>query len=397
MHVLIIPGEELNQNNTLSSIFEINQAQALKEMNANVGFISINICGSIYKELIHQLKKLNFSITKCAHLNVTRINETNLVEACGIYITPSFLNLYRKERIHAGLRAFNHYCKEFGRPDIIHAHSRFLDSILIAKKIKDLFGTPYVITEHSTFHQRNIVSKKEYVDYIDAVEHSQKWLVVSETLGNIIKKNIGKLNLKLLKSFIVLPNVVDPSFKFVKKNDNRTFVFLNIASLDEKKNHLLLLDSFKLVTDKYQNIELRIGGQGLLEKKLKIHAKEIGLNNVKFLGSLERHEVKKEFTSSNSFVLSSTAETFGVVILESLAIGRPVVSTICGGPEYIINHSNGILTRSEDKNKLAYAMSMMIDNYSNFDLMAISRNCIENYGTKAIGKKLIEIYQSALT
>lgn len=397
MHILIIPGEELNENNLFSSIFEIQQAHALKDLNTRVGFISINFRGSIYKDIPRRIKKVFLKKYKKIHIRLQLINEFNLVEACGKYTTPSFLNLYRRERINAGLLAYKHYCNEFGSPDLIHAHSRFLDSILIAKKIYELFGIPYVITEHSTFHQRNIVSNKEYIDYIDAVEQSKCWLVVSEHLGNIILGNIGKLNLKLSKSFEVLPNVVDPKFNFIEKNQNQSFVFLNIASLDEKKNHFLLLDSFKLVTEKYKNIELRIGGQGLLENKLKIHTQEIGLKNVKFLGSLNRDEVKNELCSSDAFVLSSKIETFGVVIIESLAIGRPVVSTICGGPEFILNHSNGILTESDDKYKLANAMCKMIDNYSNYNLKAISKNCIENYGPKVIGNKLIEIYKVALT
>ena len=69
------------------------------------------------------------------------------------------MRLYRKERINAGLLAYKYYCNEFGRPDIIHAHSRFLESIIIAKKIKEQFGIPYIITEHSTFHQRNMYAK----------------------------------------------------------------------------------------------------------------------------------------------------------------------------------------------------------------------------------------------
>jgi glycosyltransferase involved in cell wall biosynthesis len=397
MHVLIIPGEQLNENNQLSSIFEIHQAHALEVLNVRVGFISTNLYMSIYKGIAHGIKKFDFKFNNIIRTKIQCINEFKLVEASGKYTTPSFLNLYRRERINAGVLAYKHYCNEFGSPDLIHAHSRFLDSILIAKKIYELFGIPYVITEHSTFHQRNIVSKKEYIDYIDAVEQSKCWLVVSESLGNMISRNIGKLNLKLSKSFEVLPNVVDPTFNFFEKNQNQSFVFLNIASLDEKKNHFLLLDSFKLVTEKYKNIELRIGGQGLLENKLKIHTQEIGLKNVKFLGSLNRDEVKNELRSSNAFVLSSKVETFGVVIIESLAIGRPVVSTICGGPEFILNHSNGILTESEDKYKLANAMCKMIDNYSNYNLKAISKNCIENYGPKVIGNKLIEIYKAALT
>ena len=396
IHILIIPGEELNENNLLSSIFEIHQAHALKDLNVRVGFISTNLNGSIYKEVIQKIKKIDFNFNKSIRIKIQRINDINLVEAYGKYITPSFLNLYRKERISAGMLAFKHYCNEFGFPDIVHAHSRFLDSILIAKKINEQFNIPYVITEHSTYHQRNIVSKKEYTDYVAAVEKAKSWIVVSESLGNIIVSNIDKLNLKLTKTFQIVPNVVDPNFVFIEDEKKENFVFLNIASLDDKKNHLLLLESFKLVTEKFKNVELRIGGHGALEKKLKNHAQVLGLQQVKFLGTLNRYEVQREFINSHAFVLSSDVETFGVVVIEALAIGRPVVSTICGGPEFIINSDNGILIESKNIQRLANAMCEMINNYSQYNLNAISKNCIENYGPKAIGKKLIQIYQEAL-
>jgi len=395
LHILIIPGEVLNENNQLSSIFEIHQAHALKELQVRVGYISTNLNGSIYKEIMQGIK-LFFRFNKKIQTRVQHINEINLVEAYGKYTTPSFLNLYRKERICAGMIAYKRYCSEFGRPDLIHAHSRFLDSILIAQKIKEKFGIPYVITEHSTCHQRNIVSKKEYKDYIAAVEKANRWLVVSESLGNTIISNIVKLNLKLTKTFLIVPNVVDPNFGFIEDKKNENFVFLNIASLDDKKNHLLLLESFKLVTEKFNNVELRIGGQGALEKKLKNHAQVLGLQQVKFLGLLNRIEIQNEFINSNALVLSSDIETFGVVVIEALAIGRPVVSTICGGPEYIINLDNGILVEINNIQELANAMCEMITNYSKYNLNVISKNCIENYGPKAIGKKLIQIYQETL-
>ena len=396
IHVLIIPGEMLNENDKLSSVFEIHQAHALKDLNIKVGFISTNLDDSIYRNIIKRIFKFNFSFKKNILTKIQCINDIYLVEAYGKYITPSFVNFYRNERICAGLIAFKKYCTEYGIPDIIHAHSRFLDSILIAKKIKEKFRIPYVITEHSTFHQRNIVSKKDYIDYIAAVEEAHNWIVVSESLGNKILSNIAKLNLKLTKTFQIVPNVVDPNFGFIEDKKNENFVFLNIASLDYKKNHLLLLESFKLVTEKFKNVELRIVGQGALEKKLKNHAQVLGLQQVKFLGLLNRIEIQNELINSNALVLSSDIETFGVVVIEALAIGRPVVSTICGGPEYIINLDNGILVEINNIQELANAMCEMITNYSKYNLNVISKNCIENYGPKAIGKKLIQIYQETL-
>jgi glycosyltransferase involved in cell wall biosynthesis len=396
-HILIIPGENLNNKDQLSSIFEIHQADALKKMNLNVGFISTNLTGSIYTKFIQGIKNLDLNFVFSIQTKVQHVNDLNLVEANGVFKTPSFLNLYQKEKVNAGFIAFKRYLKEFGKPAIIHAHSRFLDSILIAQKIKEQFRIPYIVTEHSTFHQRNLVTKKDYIKYVSGVNDSSGWIVVSDSLGKKITSNLTSLNIKANKKYSVIPNVVDPSFKYSAKAENKKFIFLNIGSLDEKKNHSLLLNSFKIISQKYSDVELRIGGQGVLEKNLKNKVKELGLQKVKFLGPLNREQVKEEIEHSNAFVLSSIVETFGVVIIESLAIGRPVVSTICGGPEFILNHSNGILTESDDKYKLATAMCKMIDNYSNYNLKAISKNCIENYGPKVIGNKLIEIYKVALT
>jgi glycosyltransferase involved in cell wall biosynthesis len=202
--------------------------------------------------------------------------------------------------------------------------------------------------------------------------------------------------LKLWKSFQVVPNVVDPIFVFNGNKKKGNFVFLNIAALEDIKNHFLLLDSFKLLTDKLQDIELRIGGKGVLETKLKVYTKNLGLNNVKFLGSLDRNQVQNEYINSHAFVLSSDVETFGVVVIEALAIGRPVISTKCGGPEFIVNSDNGILIEPNNAQELADAMETMIESYSNYNLMEISTNCIANYGPKKIGKKLVEIYSKAL-
>jgi glycosyltransferase involved in cell wall biosynthesis len=394
VHILIIPGEELNEENHISSVFEIHQAIALKSLDVKVGFISVNLEGSIYNDIKSGEWK---SIFRNRFQSFTQnIKGINLVASFGKYRTPAFLQLYRKERIQAGVLAYKHYCKAFGHPDLIHAHSRFLDSILIAKKINEQFNIHYIITEHSTNHQRKIVSKKEYTNYIAAVEKAKCWIVVSDSLGKIIKSNIDKLNLKLTKTFRVVANVVDPNFGFIENEKNEKFIFLNIASLDEKKNHLLLLESFKLVAEKYKNVELRIGGQGKLEEELKNHAEHLGLEQVTFLGSLNRLEAKREFIKSNAFVLSSDVETFGVVVIESLAIGRPVVSTICGGPEFILNSDNGILIESKDILGLANAMCEMINNYPNYNLNSISKKCIEIYGPQAIGKQLIQIYKEAL-
>jgi glycosyltransferase involved in cell wall biosynthesis len=401
MHILIIPGEELNENNLMKSIFEIHQAQALMDLNVKVGFISTNLNGSIYKEIVSGIKKLDLAFVKNVESKVQCVKNINLVEANGKYRTPSFLKLYRKERISAGMFAFKYYCNEFGRPDVIHAHSRFLESVIIANKIYKRHNIPYIFTEHSSFHQREIVTKKEYQIYCKLINDSKKWIVVGESLGKFITHKIKNFCFSINKPYTILPNILDENFVSnidlsQKIKNTQNFIFLNIASLDLNKNHALLLDSFAEISKRYKNTKLKIAGIGPqiddLEKKKII----LGLNNVEFLGELNRDEVVNEIKQANCFVLSSKIETFGVVLIEAMSLGRPVISTKCGGPNDIVNEQNGILVEPNNIQELADAMSNMINNYSQYNLNAISKNCIENYGPKTIGKKLIQIYQEAL-
>jgi glycosyltransferase involved in cell wall biosynthesis len=398
MHVLIIPGEELNEKNQLGSVFEIHQARVLSDLNFHVGFISTNLKGSIYKEIKDALKEFRFPRHNDFKISYQKLNGIDLIEVMGKYLTPSFLKLYRKERVKAGVKAYLSYVEKFGKPDIIHAHSRFLDSALIANEIFKLYQTPFVFTEHSTFHQRNLVSKKEYFEYAEIIKYSKKWIVVSQSLGEIISTKLKAINKGPSKKYFVLPNVIDPEFKLKSKESTigGRFIFLNIASLDAKKNHELLIKSFKKVIMKNPNVELRIGGEGELEKQLKDKVQELNLSQIIFLGRLSRNQVEYEMLNSHAFVLSSDVETFGVVLIESLALGKPIIATRSGGPEYIVNGKNGFLVEPKNVDDLSNAMLSMIEKYENFNPKSIQDDCFENYGPKVIGKKLIEIYKEAL-
>jgi glycosyltransferase involved in cell wall biosynthesis len=147
---------------------------------------------------------------------------------------------------------------------------------------------------------------------------------------------------------------------------------------------------------KNPNVELRIGGEGELEKQLKDKVQELNLSQIIFLGRLSRNQVEYEMLNSHAFVLSSDVETFGVVLIESLALGKPIIATRSGGPEYIVNGKNGFLVEPKNVDDLSNAMLSMIEKYENFNPKSIQDDCFENYGPKVIGKKLIEIYKEAL-
>src|SRR5699024_9955006 len=83
---------------------------------------------------------------------------------------------------------------------------------------------------------------------------------------------------------------------------------------------------------------------------------------VVFLGPLTREQVKEEVSSADAFVLSSKYETFGVVLIEALALGKPVIATKCGGPESIVTPEVGYLVENNSEEELSKAMSELIAN-----------------------------------
>ena len=74
-----------------------------------------------------------------------------------------------------------------------------------------------------------------------------------------------------------------------------------------------------------------------------------------------KEELLKKYQEADVFILNSIQETFGCVIIEALSCGVPVISTRCGGPEYIITPETGILIDINDKKQLINAIQLILN------------------------------------
>ena len=118
-------------------------------------------------------------------------------------------------------------------------------------------------------------------------------------------------------------------------------------------------------------MKLKIGGKGPEEAKLHQLAADLNLGgSVEFLGGLKNEEVLKLMYESDAFVLASRIETFGVVFIEALAQGLPVVATRCGGPESIVTPANGLLIDTENQQALTEALIALHDNHRQYSPQA---------------------------
>ena len=109
------------------------------------------------------------------------------------------------------------------------------------------------------------------------------------------------------------------------------------------------------------------------------------------MGRQKRDQVKLEIQRSDCFVLSSFHETFGVVLIEAMSCGVPVISSKSGGPESIITDSKlGVLC---DLENLEHEL-LKITN-AEFDSSYIRKYVIDNFSEDVISSRLISIFKES--
>jgi glycosyltransferase involved in cell wall biosynthesis len=96
------------------------------------------------------------------------------------------------------------------------------------------------------------------------------------------------------------------------------------------------------------------------------------------------------------FVLASRDETFGVVVVEAMASGLPVIATDCGGPREIITKETGILVEKENPGELARAIVSMSENLGSYNKSTIRKYALEKYGRKAFVERVDQLYQNVV-
>lgn len=138
-------------------------------------------------------------------------------------------------------------------------------------------------------------------------------------------------------------------------------------------------------------VEVYIVGDGADKEKLKTLAVSEGVGDrVKFFGRISKPEIIKLMNECHAFCLPSRDETFGVAHIEAMAMGLPVVTTICGGPEYFVNETNGRLVAIDDIEGLANAMDDVLQSYEQYKPEEIREYVRSRFSGEVIAKQIVE-------
>lgn len=184
-----------------------------------------------------------------------------------------------------------------------------------------------------------------------------------------------------------------------EKKDLGSFTFFALSALKPTKGIGDLLQALALCRQQgcekgMEDIHLRIGGEGEMEKELQALARRLQIEPwVHWLGRLDRHQVLKEYQSCHCFIQPSHLESFSIVLMEALACGKPVIATRCGGPESLVTPRNGILVPVQDPAELARAMATMVRYNGNFNGHTIRQDILETYSRKRVCALLAGLYR----
>lgn len=373
MYILIIARGYPSEKWPLNGIFEFDQAKALHLSGHKVVFASIDL------RSIRRWRKWGISNT-----GKDMIPIFNISIPVGNVPWPI---LYSAGKTGLSL-LFKKILKENGYPDIVHAH--FTLPGAISSFIKKKYRIPLVVTEHNSEIHKDKLNSAIYPLGKIAYKNADRIISVSASLSESIKKHFGFES-------TVISNISDISFfNYREKEKKNAFRFISVGTLIYQKGFDLLIEAFGK-TNFGKDVFLDIIGDGILKEDLQSEIEKLGLENqIKLLGRMDRQKIGQRMHESDAFVLSSRGETFGLVYIEAMAAGLPLIATACGGPEEYVNEENGILVPVENVESLSKAMHKMFTNIDSFNRRRISETTVLKFSSGTISDQLSDLYNKVL-
>ena len=167
-------------------------------------------------------------------------------------------------------------------------------------------------------------------------------------LSELVKETVAITYHLNRKSIPVIYNGIDLK-KLRFKNDyelNNTVILLHIGRFIEAKNHRGLIDAFKIISKEYDNIKLRLIGDGELRNEIQSYVDKKQLTDkVEFLGLLD--DCTNYYSEADIFILTSYVEGMPITLIEAMGSGLPIVSTNVGGIPNMITKENAILVNPD--------------------------------------------------
>lgn len=281
--------------------------------------------------------------------------------------------------------------------DLIHAQVALPDGFT-AVKLKQEYHVPVVVTIHGADLQNTIYRNSRCRQAIgEVLKKADHIITVSDKLKNSAIDNYGYKN-----KIKTIANGVHPfNINFKKETRINRKIMLSVSNLIQSKGIDLNLIAFSSLIDKHPTLIYKIIGDGpdLLRLKKIVKSLHIPKDRVFFLGQLSNREVLKHMSEADIFSLPSWKEGFGIVYLEAMARGKPVIACKGEGIEDVIEHKvNGFLVEPHDVDSLIRTIDYILANpESAVNIGKIAQQVVLNrYTWEKNAEKIMCVYKNVL-
>ena len=250
---------------------------------------------------------------------------------------------------------------------------------------------------------------------------ARPWYEFGTPLGKLfLKKWFRKLDGKIAVSkpameyvskyfpgyYNIIPNGVDlshfsPNVSPIDDFGDGKLNILFVGRLEKRKGADFLLEAYKRVKGEIPNSRLIVVGPGTrLRKKYERQVRQNGLDDVVFAGYVSYDELPRYYKTADIVCSPATGrESFGIVLLEAMAVGKPVVASNIEGYANVVTHGvDGLLVPPKDGEMLAQALiSLVTDESLRQQMGAKGRLKASDYGWEHIAQKILKYYIRVLS
>lgn len=236
--------------------------------------------------------------------------------------------------------------------DVVHIHGTIAPTLpLLSLKVSRKTN---IFTFHPTFESSNLfkIFKNYLKHYFDKIDGK---IAVSRTARDSIKKYFsGK--------YRIIPNGIDINRFMVSEDTENPYEILFVGRIEPRKGLQFLIDALPEIKQEFPRAKLTVAGGGYKSMKLNIPSEV--KDSVSFLGFVAPSDLPSIFNRASVFVSPAiSGESFGIVLLEAMATGTPVIASSIPGYRCVVeDEKNGLLVSPKNSKDIASKVTCLMKN-----------------------------------
>lgn len=279
--------------------------------------------------------------------------------------------------------------------DILHLHEPFAPLLCVSALAQS------TCTNVGTFHACHARSRTYYV----AQPVLKLWFKKLHGKITVSKAALNYVTKYFPGEYHIIPNGIDIERFSLDGTRRKEFAngklnVLFVGRLEKRKGLGHLINACALVKKEYPNFRLIVVGPGTrLRPGYEEQARELNLDDIVFTDFVSDTELPEYYRTADIFCAPATGgESFGIVLLEAMACGKPVVASSIEGYASVLTHdAEGLLVPPGDEEALAQALLSLLNDRSRREQMgATGKVKAQNYSWENVARQVMDYYQSLL-